>query len=289
VRALVRESGRRGAAWPAARRQRPTPLGLFAVALVGCAGEVEDVGVIARADPANPAVWIEGGTFVAGSDGDDSERDLPRASPYSRADEQAGVWTVRGFWIQQHEVTNEEYRRFDPEHGFPAGQERHPVANVTWRQALAYALSLGGRLPTEVEWEFAARGVEAREYPWGDAEPTCELAHYVDCEPRSTVPVLSRPAGVTPEGLHGLAGNVREWVMPIWFDPARHPVNRDAIKVKGGSYAHLAFFLRAASVTNDLPPAYSWDNIGFRVAWSGDSSGQLDGQRPRSEAARPGR
>lgn len=242
--------------------------GLLAVALAGCGSDLEDPGAAARSDPGNPAVWIEGGTFVTGSDG--WKGGFPVASPYSRTDEQAREWTVQGFWIQEHEVTNEEYARLDTAHSFPFGEERHPVAELTWRQALTYARSLGGRLPTEVEWEFVARGAERREYPWGDAEPTCELAHYVECEPRSTLPAMTRPSGATPEGVHDLAGNVREWVMPVWFDPARHPVNRDAIKVKGGSFAHLAFFLRAASVTNDLSPLYSWDNIGFRVAWSAD-------------------
>ena len=255
----------------AARFPAVTFSGLLGVALVGCGSGLEDPGAVARSDARNPAVWIEGGTFVAGSD--DGEGDVSRASPYSRTDEHPGAWTVQGFWIQEHEVTHEEYARFDSTHEFPVGQERHPVADITWRQALTYARSLGGRLPTEVEWEFVARGVERREYPWGDAEPTCQLAHYVECEPRSTLPVMARPAGATPEGVHDLAGNVREWVMPVWFDPARHPVNRDAIKVKGGSFAHLAFFLRAASVTNDLPALYRWDNIGFRVAWSADGPG----------------
>ena len=132
---------------------------------------------------------------------------------------------------------------------------------------MAYAQSLGGTLPTEVQWEYAARGAEGREYPWGDEPPTCELAHYDQCEPRATVEVMSRSRDVTPEGVYDLAGNVREWVKPIWFDDARHPVNPDAIRLKGGSWAHLAFFLRAASVTNYVGVDYSWDNIGFRVAW----------------------
>lgn len=64
-----------------------------------------------------------------------------------------------------------------------------------------------------------------------------------------------------------MAGNVREWVKPTWFDDARHPANADATRLKGGSFAHLAFFLRAAAVTNYVGIAYSWDNVGFRVAW----------------------
>ena len=257
----------------------PSRLGArVAAALVGaaclqlgaCSERLEDGGVAAgslpdRSDATNRRVWIEGGSFVAGSEPDDA--DAPAASPYSRADESQGRWSVGSFWLQEHEVTNEEYHRFDSAHAFPPGTERHPVVDVTWREALAYAQALGGTLPTEVQWEYAARGPEGREYPWGDEAPTCERTHYVECEPRGAVEVMSRPGDVTPEGVHDLAGNVREWVKPIWFDDARHPVNPDAIRLKGGSWAHLSFFLRAASVTNYIAADYSWDNIGFRVAW----------------------
>lgn len=220
----------------------------------------------AGSDQANPAIWIEGGVFVDGSD--DWDTDVPTASPRSRIDESPGEHAVEGFWLQQHEVTNEEFRRFRPEHVYPAERERHPVVNVTWREALAYALSLGGTLPTEVQWEFAARGPERREYPWGDAQPTCELTHYDECEPRTTVEVMSRAGDVTPQGVHDLAGNVREFVKPIWFDEDRHPVNRDAVRAKGGSWQHLAFFLRPAAVTKYLEVESRWANIGFRVAWA---------------------
>ena len=78
---------------------------------------------------------------------------------------------------------------------------------------------------------------------------------------------MIRPDDATPEGVYDLAGNVREWVMPVWFDRERHPVNHEARKLKGGWFVHPAFFLRAAAVTNDLPTDYSQNNIGFRVVW----------------------
>lgn len=233
--------------------------------------EDADVVKAALADSLNPAVWIPGGTFLSGSA--DWDAYYPIGSPYSKEDERPHRWTVDGFWLQEHEVTNQEYARFDPGHSFPSGEERRPVANVTWAEAMAYARSLGGTLPSEVDWEFAARGRERREYPWGSAEPTCFHAHYRDCAPHSTVDVESRPDDVTPSGVYDLAGNVREWVRPDWFDPNRHPVNHEARRLKGGSFAHPAFFLRSASVTNDFAANDKWPFVGFRVAWSAGAAG----------------
>jgi formylglycine-generating enzyme required for sulfatase activity len=219
-------------------------------------------------DPGNRAVFIHGGTFATGNS--EPDPDVNPASPFSTADESVRHVTLLGFWMQEHEVTNEEYRRFDPGHEFPAGMEHHPVVDVTWLEALAYAESLGGSLPTESQWEFAARGTNSRRYPWGDAEPTCERAHYAGCEPRSTIAVMSRAYGATPEGIHGLAGNVWEWVMPDWFDPERTPVNRASRRQRGGSFAEPAFFLRAANRNNDFYAGYRSDSVGFRVVWPVD-------------------
>ena len=253
-----------------ARGARAALLSSLVLWLGGCSDPGEE-GMVERQPPAasppsNPAIWIEGGSFTSGSD--DWDRDEPTASPRSRVDEYPRDYTMQGFWLQQHEVTNEEFRRFHRGHVFPAGAERHPVVNVTWREALAYAVSLGGTLPSEAQWEFAARGPERREYPWGDDAPTCELTHWDECEPRTTVEVMSRAGDVTPEGVHDLAGNVREYVRPIWFDEDRHPVNRDAVRAKGGSWQHLSFYLRPAAVTRYMEVESRWANIGFRVAWS---------------------
>ncbi len=217
-------------------------------------------------DPSNRAILIEGGVFMRGSD--DVDADVDPASPFSTADESpARQTTVAGFWMQEHEVTNEEYRRFDAGHEFSIGQERHPVVNVTWREAMAYAASVGGSLPTEAQWEFAARGTESRKYPWGNSEPTCERAHYGDCDPRGTIQVMSRPDGVTPEGIYDLAGNVWEWVMPVWFDPRSTPVNNASRRLRGGSFVDEAFFLRASNRNNDFYSGFKYDNIGLRVVW----------------------
>lgn len=216
-------------------------------------------------DALNRPVLIEGGTFRAGSD-TLRDADIDPASAYWTGDENRTRREVPSFWIQEHEVTNAEYRRFDPDHAFPPGEARHPVTGVSWEEASAYAERAGGRLPTEYQWEFAARGTESRKYPWGDAPPTCRRAHFAACEPRGTVEVMSRPAGATPEGVHDLAGNVWEWVRPDWLKPWM-AVNEEARRLRGGSFRDAAFFLRAANRNNDFHYSTRGPEIGFRVVW----------------------
>ncbi|MFQ6024522.1 MAG: formylglycine-generating enzyme family protein, partial [Acidiferrobacterales bacterium] len=96
--------------------------------------------------------------------------------------------------------------RFAPRPGF----EDHPVTEVTWYGARAYCAWRGGRLPTEAEWEAAARGREARTYPWGEEPPNAKRAVF-GRRRGETEPVGERPAGATPEGIHDLAGSLAEW------------------------------------------------------------------------------
>ena len=130
--------------------------------------------------------------------------------------------TVSPFRIQEHEVTNAEYRRFlsqsqpDPNHDYEAAQDL-PVVNVTWYDAMAYAAWLGGSLPTEAQWEFAARGTKGRTYPWGEQAPECDRANFKECQPDGLKPIkIRREEGKTPEGVYDLAGNVWEWCRD-WF------------------------------------------------------------------------
>ncbi|MFV1987730.1 MAG: formylglycine-generating enzyme family protein [Gemmatimonadota bacterium] len=216
-------------------------------------------------DPSNRAILIEGGTTARIRD--DAGVGGVEVGPRSTADEGRNPLTVAPFWMQEHEVTNEEFRRYDADLRFPIGQERHPVANVTWEDAMAYAASIGGILPTEAQWEFAARGAEGRKYPWGDSEPTCERAQFGGCGPRGSIEVMTRPDGATPEGIHDLAGNVWEWVMPDWFDPGRTPVNDESRRMRGGSFDDEPFYLRGANRSNDFRAGHRYISTGFRVVW----------------------
>ncbi len=213
-------------------------------------------------DSLNKPIWIEGGTFEMG----DSAAAPGQGRPYQV--------TVSGFWMQQHEVTNQEYRRFDPTHRFPAGHERFPVSVFNWAQASAYAKSRGGRLPTEAEWEFAARGTSGRTYPWGNASPTCALAQFEECETKGTIAVMSRQAGATPEGVNDLAGNVWEWVSDWYVDQYPAGVATDPTGPATGAYRVLrggSFYSYAsglpASFRDANAPGLARKGVGFRVVW----------------------
>lgn len=161
------------------------------------------------------------------------------------------------YWIDQFEVTNAAYRRFvktgggrPPDHwlggDFEPGQERLPVAYVTWHDADAYCTWAGKRLPTEAEWEKAARGTDGRLFPWGDTfdaaksnSPQRALGHLM--------PVGSFPQGKSPYGLLDVSGNVWEWTAS-WYQP--YPGNTHASVnygeqykvVRGGSFVDCSFY-----------------------------------------------
>ncbi len=215
----------------------------------------------------NPRIRIEGGTFQMGSGDDDSD---------ARNNEKPQhTVTVSSFWIQEHPVTNEEYKRFKPSHPFDAGREGHPVVEVSWQEAMDYAQWLGGSLPTEAQWEFAARGTEGRKYPWGSDKPTPEHANY-DSNVGDTTPVATYPKGTTPEGVHDLAGNVWEWCSdwhgPYTGDeqvdpggPAVADIEGDAARLlRGGAFDDFPRFVRCA-YRRRYVPNYRDYSLGFRV------------------------
>ncbi|MDQ7825175.1 MAG: formylglycine-generating enzyme family protein [Candidatus Eremiobacteraeota bacterium] len=139
------------------------------------------------------------------------------------------------YYISKYEVTNGQFRRFISESGYDAegswkdyaleGRDTHPVVCVTWNDAKAYCEWAGGSLPTEAQWEKAARGVDGRVWPWGNKWDGTEcnwgkgpkVAGKADIwKGRGTAPVGSFPAGVSPCGVHDMAGNVAEWCGD-WF------------------------------------------------------------------------
>jgi formylglycine-generating enzyme required for sulfatase activity len=131
-----------------------------------------------------------------------------------------------------------------------------PVVGVSWYEAAAYCAWAGCRLPREAEWEFAARGNERREYPWGNEKPDETRANY-DWKVGRATPVGLYPKGATPEGLQDMAGNVWEWVAD-WYDERK----KERV-LRGGSFNDYERSLRAASRLR-FEPVFRVNSIGFR-------------------------
>jgi formylglycine-generating enzyme required for sulfatase activity len=155
-------------------------------------------------------VLVPGGEFTMGSD-----NWWPKSQPEHKR-------TIKAFYIDKYEVTNRRYKKFvdatghqAPRHWtegrIPAGREDHPVVYLTWNDADAFCHWEGKRLPHEYEWEKAARGEDARTFPWGD-----KFSRYKANTPQlgneDTMPVGSFDNGVSPYGAYDMAGNVWEWV-----------------------------------------------------------------------------
>jgi len=190
---------------------------------------------------------------------------------------------VAPFYIDQTEVTNKEYERFVQATGrsapltwpggkCPAGRERYPVTNVTWHDAAAYAEWVGKRLPTESEWELAARGIDGREYPWGSVFAK-DHANTKESGRKAPMAVGSLPTGASPYGCLDMVGNVSEWTGDVYapYSGSRFKLRKGASGhrvLRGGSWMDDLCFARAANrfdATADQRNP-SW---GFRCAKDG--------------------
>ena len=224
--------------------------------------------------------WIEGGPFAMGS----------------RYEQPVHTVIVDGFWIYRKHVTNGQYLVFctqtghpppeDPVPGYVLACPDHPVVNVSWYDARAYAAWAGGRLPTEAEWEKAARGgLDGRTYPWGDEEPDqaerANFKHYrgvlavrrfaFDSRGRGPLPCGSFPPNGF--GLYDVAGNAWDWVFDFYdadyyYDsPPRNPrgPGKGTTRIRrGGGWARSALSMRCAC-RSSMPPDCRDPRMGFRV------------------------
>jgi formylglycine-generating enzyme required for sulfatase activity len=198
----------------------------------------------------NLMVRIPAGKFYRGSD-----NRLPDEGPRYEVD-------LPAFLIDQYEVTNLQYKQFidatgrkSPSHfrsrTYPEGKVDHPVAYVSWNDAHAYCEWAGKRLPTDIEWEKAARGTDTRDYPWGDQFDVDKLNSPVRWKALNmegdTTPVGAFEGGKSPYGLYDMSGNVWEWTAS-WY--TQYPGNTwpsenygEQYKVlKGGSWWDCSFY-----------------------------------------------
>lgn len=222
-----------------------------------------------RPDFESDTMLIPAGEFVMGSDDGDSD-EKPRRRVY-----------VDAFLIDKYEVTNSQFRGFMEAAGWAAPSywnnsrfngPTQPVVGVSWHDADAYCRWVGKRLPTEAEWEKAARGADGRRFPWGNASVEKSKAQYNSDSPAGTVSVGSFPDGASPYGVHDMAGNVWEWVSD-WYDksyyqraPIYNPKGPDTGQLRvlrGGSWNDGPRNLRSSN-RSSLDPENRSLNLGFR-------------------------
>ena len=258
------------------RESPPTPRGSKNAAVRPTPALVQPLELAAGTLRENPEdqldyVWIPAGTFQMGATpGDSDARDGEK--PRHR------VEITKGFWTSSTAVTVKAYKRFveatvrampqAPNFDPNWEKEDHPIVKVNWHDAKAYCEWAGGRLPTEAEWEYAARGgEEGLRYPWGN-KISSQNAKYNSKD--GTAPVGSNAANGF--GLYDMAGNVWEWCSD-WYEevyyassPAQDPQGppEGTVRVfRGGSWGGLSRILRC-SYRGRGEPGLRYINIGFR-------------------------
>jgi len=152
------------------------------------------------------------------------------------------------------------------------GYDDHPINEATWYAGRAYCEWRGAQLPTEAQWEKAARGTDGRTFPWGEDPPTCDLANSSGCV-FDSMPIDSYPDGISPYGAYNMAGNVMEWVSDWYasaYDPSSNinptgPADGDFRIFRGGAWFNAANKLRTTFRYAKLP-VLTYKANGFRCA-----------------------
>ena len=176
-------------------------------------------GTLAGQQCANPEdgaamVWVPAGAFLMGSKNADA------AAPSDEKPQHSII--LDGYWIYKNDVTVAQYRAYCEATGAAmplqdgAPTDSYPVVNVSWARARAYAEWAGCKLPTEAQWEKAARGTDCRIYPWGDNWDAHKCSN-VETSPDHPTPVGSYPDGASPYGCLDIEGNVEQWCED-WYD-----------------------------------------------------------------------
>ncbi len=232
-------------------------------------------------------VYIPPGKFTMGSSDGATDEKLPHTI------------YLDGYWMGKYEVTLGQYKAFITDTGYQnlpswvseySPKDNHPVVGVSWNDANAYCrwlskkTDLKFKLPTEAQWEKAARGIFGREYPWGKYDYYYNGQYYANYYPGNyeedgyiyTAPVGSFPNGVSPYGLLDMAGNVWEWCSD-WYDKNYYQSSQDIrdknpigpqrgsdLVIRGGSWGNDARHLRCAN-RNDCGASNRNNDLGFRL------------------------
>ena len=230
-------------------------------------------------------VYVPAGEFAMGSrDGYGNDDEHPQHQVY-----------LDEYWIDQTEVTNAMYEMCvadngcTPPHNFISNKSEayfknaqfddFPVIYVDWYQADAYCTWAGRELPTEAQWEMAARGPESFNYPWGNGSVSSNLANYDridnDIYTGDTIKVGSKPEGASPFGALDMAGNVEEWTADWWgeysSEPETNPTGPSSGEeriVRGGSFTSHSYDLYSSNRWNVMESTINSNRIGFRCALS---------------------
>jgi len=221
-----------------------------------------------------PMRLVPAGTFTMGSNFYDDEQPVH-------------VVNLSDYYMDVYEVTNALYKTcvdvggcMPPDNTSrynDANYASHPVVTVDWSQAQKYCAWRGARLPTEAEWEKAARSTDARTYPWGNNAPDKTLLNFNN-NVGGTSPVGSYPQGVSPYGLHDMAGNVWEWVADWYSETYYSTLGENVLNpqgptsvtyrvVRGGSWNNSDDYTRSADRGRDTPGS-RYGSLGFRCALS---------------------
>jgi len=228
-------------------------------------------------------VWVPGGSFMMGSTDEDVEwavRELQGDRRWLDSEQPAHEVELSGFWIGKTEVTVAQWRSAMgsvPDEYNDQGDD-HPAVNVSWDDCKDFCEKTGLELPTEAQWEYAARGPDSRHYPWGDDWDDDRLCWGGNQGPGGrTFPVGSFPSGASWCGALDMGGNVWEWCGDRYdggyyaSSPSRDPAGPSSGRsrvMRGGSWYNGAYNCRAAYRLYHIVPSYRASYVGFRASRS---------------------